>query len=52
MTAFPPEYWLVFRDMTGEQFAELLLRVARQIKLSKYKQRPDKSLDGTCVPLL
>jgi hypothetical protein len=38
MIAFPPEHWLVFGDMPDEVFAEFLLRVARQVKLSRYQK--------------
>jgi hypothetical protein len=36
MIAYPPEEWSVFKDMTTQEFAEFLRRVAQQVNLDRY----------------
>jgi IS4 transposase len=36
MIAYPPEEWRVFKEMSTEEFAEFLRRVAQQVNLKRY----------------
>jgi hypothetical protein len=42
MIAIPPVQWLCFRDMSCTELAKVLLELARQVDLSKYRKAPTK----------
>ena len=40
MIAIPHEDWVVFRQFTQSQFAELLIQLAKKVKLSRFRKHP------------
>jgi hypothetical protein len=43
LIAVPAPEWIIFRDMSSEQFVDLLIDLARKVNMRRFKKHPRKA---------